>query len=129
MEVENNGDSTSVKRARTTPQNSADFAEDAIDTSSSAGKQSEASAHMLIDDVEVPAALPVRDAAPDWDVRKFQTIASSKYSKDRVAGSQSDTVFAFGEAPQPARGGETSGVNASLNGEESIEKPENNEKS
>lgn len=54
------------------------------------------------DHVTVNANGLPRDAGvADWDSRKFQTIAMSKYSKDRAVGTSNDTVFAFGIQPPP----------------------------
>jgi hypothetical protein len=120
MEVESHEESSpSIKRARTTPQMPIDEAPGAMDAISGAVEEPEVQMH--VDDFAAPAALPVRDSAPDWDSRKFHTIASSKYSKDRVVGSKSDTVFAFGETPQPEIAGEAS------NGEETALKPNNDQ--
>jgi hypothetical protein len=59
---------------------------------------------MQVDDISVNndadqvPSISARDAVSDWDSRKFSTIASTKYSKNRVVGSQADTVFVFGQA-------------------------------
>jgi hypothetical protein len=41
-------------------------------------------------------------AADDWDSRKFHVMASHKYSKNRVVGSEDDKLFSFGLSGAPA---------------------------
>jgi hypothetical protein len=105
-------DESTRKKAKTTE--TAEATKDDKKISSTAGDSSaagegmegveDADEQIVITEDQMPD-VPVSTAsvaASDWDVRKFSTMASNKYSKNRVVGSESDSVFVFGEAPAPA---------------------------